>query len=216
MEVERNASLPFIGVELLNLAPRIKTKVYIKPTNMGLLLHYQSHMDNRYRCSLITTMLDQAYSISSDWLYFSQDCDRLETVFLKLKYLRKLFSLAFKQFIDSKVSDQQHSLPTETTTPIIQVIIPFKDQASANVGKKRFTDLSSKIKTTIQPMFISRKLNEDLKVQEVKPATVNQQCLVNKFQCNLCDAGYVGYTCSPLHEYVDGHKQNGHQFVNII
>ena len=30
--VERNASLPFIGVELLNLAPRIKTKVYVKPT----------------------------------------------------------------------------------------------------------------------------------------------------------------------------------------
>ena len=39
MEVERNASLPFIGVELLNLAPRIKTKVYVKPTNTGLLLH---------------------------------------------------------------------------------------------------------------------------------------------------------------------------------
>ena len=30
--------------------------------------------------------------------------------------------------------------------------------------------------------------------REVKPATVNQQCLVYKFQCNLCDAGYVGYT----------------------
>ena len=47
MEVERNASLPFIGVELLNLAPRIKTKVYVKPTNTGLLLYYQSHVDNR-------------------------------------------------------------------------------------------------------------------------------------------------------------------------
>ena len=33
IEVVRNASLPFIGVELLNLAPRIKTKVYVKPTN---------------------------------------------------------------------------------------------------------------------------------------------------------------------------------------
>ena len=36
MEVERNSSLPFIGVELLNLAPRIKTKVYVKPTHTGL------------------------------------------------------------------------------------------------------------------------------------------------------------------------------------
>ena len=35
MEIERNASLPFIGVELLNLASRIKTKVHVKPTNTG-------------------------------------------------------------------------------------------------------------------------------------------------------------------------------------
>ena len=89
----------------------------------------------------------------------------------------------------------------------MRVIIPFKDQVSANVVKKRLTDLSSKIKTTIQPVFISRKLNEDVKVREVKPATVNQQCVVYKFQCNLCDAGYVGYTRGHLHERVDGHKQ---------
>lgn len=52
-------------------------------------------------------------------------------------------------------------------------------------------------------MFISTKLNEDLKVREVKPVTVNQQCLDYKLQCNLCDAGYVGYTRGHLHESVD-------------
>ena len=59
----------------------------------------------------------------------------------------------------------------------------------------------------IQPAFISRKLNEDLKFREVKPAIFNQQCLVYQFQCNLCDAGYVGYTRGHLHERVDGYKQ---------
>ena len=38
MEVENDSSLPFVGVELLNLAPKIKTKVYIKATNTDLLL----------------------------------------------------------------------------------------------------------------------------------------------------------------------------------
>ena len=42
--------------------------------------------------------------------------------------------------------------------------IPFKDQTSAYVVKKRLTDLSSQIKTTIQSVFISGKLNKDLKV----------------------------------------------------
>ena len=59
MEVERNASLPFTGVELLNLAHGIMTKVYVKPTNTGVVLHYESHVDNQYKSSLITTMLDE-------------------------------------------------------------------------------------------------------------------------------------------------------------
>ena len=57
-------------------------------------------------------------------------------------------------------------------------------------------------------LFISRKLNKDLTVQEVKPATV--------FQCKLCDAGYIGYTRGHLHEHVDGHIKNRRQFANII
>ena len=164
-------------------------------------------MDNRCKRSLITTMLDRAYRISSDWSYFSQECDRLETVLLKLKYPRHLFNLAVKQFVDFKVADKQQIPSTETTPAPIRVVIPFKDQASANIVKKRLTDLSLKIKTTIQPVFISRKLNEDLKFRKVRPAIVNQQCLVYQFQCNLCDAGYVGYTRGHLHECVDGHKQ---------
>ena len=57
MEVETDASLPFIGVPLINCAPRTETNVYIKPTNSSLLLHYQSHVER----GLIVTMLDRAY-----------------------------------------------------------------------------------------------------------------------------------------------------------
>ena len=95
----------------------------------------------------------------------------------------------------------------DTTTHPIRVILPFKDQVSANVVKKRLTHLSSEIKTAFEHVLIGRKLNEDLKVREVKPTIVNQQCLVYKFQSNLCDAGYVGYTRGHLHERVNGHKQ---------
>ena len=216
MEVKRNASLPFIGVELLNLATRIKTKVYVKPTNTGLSLYYQSHVDIRYKRSLITTMLDHIVRLV---LLLTRMRMRLEIAFLKLKYPKHLFNLAVKKFVDSKVSDQQHIPSTDTTTPPIRVIIPFKDQVSANVVKKRLTDLSSKIRTTIQPVLVSRKLNEDLKVREVKPATVNQQCVVYKFQRNLRDAGYVGYICTlaatSTNALMDTNK-NRRQFVSII
>ena len=42
-----------------------------------------------------------------------------------------------------------------------RVILPFKDQ---NVVKGQLSRLSLKVRTAIQPVFVSPKLNEDLKV----------------------------------------------------
>lgn len=92
MEVEKDGMLPFLGTELLNLAPRVETKVYMKPTNTGLLLHYQSHVDNRYKLSLLTTMLDRVQRLSSSWAYFSEECDRLKKVFSRLNYPGRLIN----------------------------------------------------------------------------------------------------------------------------
>ena len=69
MEIKKDGILPFLGTQFLNRAPQIETKVYVKPTNTGLLVHYQSHVDNRYKQSLLTTMLDRAYRLSSSWPY---------------------------------------------------------------------------------------------------------------------------------------------------
>ena len=53
-------------------------------------------------------------------------------------------------------------------------------------------------------MFVSSKLEQQLKRHEFNLPIVNQKCLVYEFKCNLCDAGYVGYTRGHLHERVEG------------
>ena len=87
------------------------------------------------------------------------------------------------------------------------MFIPLKDQKSANYVKKQLKDLSLQGQTTFQPVFFSRKINQDLKVKEKKPQVVKQQRVVYRFQWNLYDAGYVGCTREHLHVRVDGHKQ---------
>ena len=90
---------------------------------------------------------------------------------------------------------------------VTRIVIPFKDQDSANIVKTQLKDLSIKLQTTIQPVFVSRKIGQDLQECENKPQLVNQQCVVYQFKCNLCDTGsYVGYTRGHLHVRVDGHK----------
>ena len=70
----------------------------------------------------------------------------------------------------------------------------------------RLNNLSSKLNVTVQPVFVSPKLEQQLKRHEIKPPIVNQQCIVYEFKCNLC-AGYVGYTRGHLHERVEGHTR---------
>ena len=53
--------------------------------------------------------------------------------------------------------------------------------------KKHLSDLSNKIDHDLQPVFSSRKLSDDLKVQEPKPPLINQQCVVYHFVCDLCE-----------------------------
>ena len=67
-------------------------------------------------------------------------------------------------------------------------------------------DLNQKISITIQPVFVSHNIERDLKLREVKPPVVNQQCLVYHFKCDLCDAGYVGFTHQHSHQRIEEHK----------
>ena len=117
-------------------------------------------------------------------------------LFSRLKYPDKLINSTITRFIAIKATEQPVPSPTENNSPEpVRVVLPFKDQASADILRTQLKDLSQKINTTIQPVFVSHKIERDLKLREVKPPVVNQQCLVYLFNCDLCDAGYVGFTC---------------------
>ena len=111
-----------------------------------------------------------------------------------------------RQFIESRVSEDSHTQVADKREAPIRIVLPFKDQKSANVVRKQLADLSRKINADISPVYTSRKIKDEIKVKEDKPPLVSQQCVVYSFQCSLCDAGYVGYTCRHLHQRIEEHK----------
>ena len=86
MELASDNKLPFIGIEVLKKGCKLETGVYRKPTNTGLLLHHKSHVDKRYKKSLLKTMLNRAFNLSSIWESFKCECDHLKVMFTNLKY----------------------------------------------------------------------------------------------------------------------------------
>ena len=47
-----------------------------------------------------------------------------------------------------------------------------------------------------------------IKVAEAKPPLMNQQCVVYKFRCDLCDADYFGCTRRHLFQRNEEHKRS--------
>ena len=57
-----------------------------------------------------------------------------------------------------------------------------------------YTDVSSLFPHLVKSVFQSKKISQVLSPKEKKPPIVNNQCVVYKCQCDLCDTDNVGYT----------------------
>ena len=86
------------------------------------------------------------------------------------------------------------------------LVLPFKDQRSADRVRRDIYSLGAKIDVNVKPIFTSKKLSQTPSVKENKPLIVNTQCVVYLFQCDLCDANYVGYTVRHLHQRIGEHR----------
>ena len=130
----------------------------------------------------------------------NEECAKLRSIFSRLDYPIGLVNSTINMFILSKPEKKIDDGNT------IRIVLPFKDQIAANAVRRHLRDLSRKICVTLQPIFVSKKLEQDLKPKEIKPSIVNRQCVVYKFACDLCDADYVGHTARHLHQRIAEHK----------
>ena len=203
MELPADNWIPFIGIEIIKNGKELETRVYRKPTNTGLLLHFQSHVDKRYETSVLKTLLHRAHALSSTTEAFHDECTRLRSIFSRLDYPVGLINSTIDMFIQNIATKPGKKTDDNNT---VRIVLPFKHQIAANAVRRQLRDLSRKICVTLQPIFVSRKLEQDLKPKEIKPSIVNRQWVVYKFACDLCDADYVGFTARHLHQRIAEHK----------
>ena len=152
-------------------------------------------------------MLNRGFELSSNWQFFHQECERLKEIFTRLHYPEPLVQNTIRSFVEMKATGSTRRLQQADETPV-RIPLPFKDQRSANKLREQLNDLSRKINTEVHPVFTSRKIKDDLKRKEPKPPIVNQQNVVYFFECDLCDADYVGSTSRHLHQRVEEHKRS--------
>ena len=121
-----------------------------------------------------------------------------------------LFDTKVKSFVQEQQQPQrQQQQPISVDDEkIVSFSVPFKDQNSCDDIKKHLNQLNKKIDSRIEPVSISRKLATQFGAKEKKHTIVSRQNVVYSFKCDLCKAGYVGYTCRHLYLRVEEHKSS--------
>ena len=117
--------------------------------------------------------------------------------------------------ISNSITSKQTRAPPRKSAPDLQsvrIVLPFKEQKSTYSVRKQLKDLGTLLNIDLCPVFISRKVGEDLKHKEIKHALINEQSVVYKFECGWCDASYVDYTRRHLYQRIDEHKRSGSIF----
>lgn len=105
-------------------------------------------------------MLHRTYALSSTAEAFNSECDKLRSIFSRLDYPRVLIDSIISNFLRN-ISEQVVEEKIESSCKI-RISLPFKDQGATNVVRRQFRDLSHTIGPTLQPVFVSRKLEQDL------------------------------------------------------
>jgi len=72
--------------------------------------------------------------------------------------------------------------------------------------KRQMRDLSSETRIDVQPIYASKKLEQGLKLNEIKPRIINEHSVVYCFKCDLCNSNYVGYTTRHLFQRIADHR----------
>ena len=145
------------------------------------------------------------HSSFSNSFIFAEECDNLKVNFLKLKYPERFINSTRTGFIESQNQEQVRDV--QASAPV-RIILPFKDQKSADTVRRQLSDLGKKINSDLRPVFTSKKIADEIKVAEAKPPLINQQCVVYEFRCDLCDADYVGYTHRHLFQRIEEQKHS--------
>ena len=73
-----NNKLPFLDVYIENLNNSLKTTVYRKATNTGTCLNFYSQCCDRYKQSVITSYLNRAYKITTNWQDFHIEINHIK------------------------------------------------------------------------------------------------------------------------------------------
>jgi len=218
-ELEKSKQLPFLDSLISIKNNKLQSSVYVKPTNFGDCINYNSICPDRYKTGVIKTLLHRGYHISSSWELFTTEIDRIKQLLTNNNFPMNIIDKTVQEFVN-----KLHS--TELPIAAEKIKLYYESQMCSNykIEEKQLRHIiSNNIKPSVDDAVISleifykNKKLRNLLIRNKPPKTNNdiseRHGVVYRYTCNKegCNASqtYIGYTACTISERFKMHAVTG-------
>ena len=205
IEFENQRKLSFLDILIERSDDGFITSVFRKKTFTGLGSSYFSFTPLIYKISAIKTLIYRAYHISSSYINFHNEVEKLKSFFVNNGYPSTLFQKITKDFL-SKIYSNESKLNFDIPKLPLYFKFPYFGIQSDKL-KIELIKIIEKHFPFIDPKIIlvnNYKIGNFFKVKDLLP----KDCIsyvVYKYCCPLCGGSYIGSTTKSLRCRVSQH-----------
>ena len=219
-EIEINKKIAFLDVLIDRNDSNYNTSVFVKPTNSGECLSYDSLCPDRYKSGLIKCLLFRAFKICSSWLSFHAEVERIKPLLTNNNFPMKYIDKNIELFLNKYVLSQNKETASKNIIPFY-----FHNQMTANykqdenklikIVKEHVEPCDENSRTNLTIFYRARKLGQLFirnKLYSGKIDIAERHHVVYQYTCprDGCNStqSYIGYTTSSVANRFKMHTQN--------
>ena len=196
----------------------MKHPVFVKATNTGECINYNSIAPERYKTGVIKTMLNRAYKICSSYESLHLEINRLKQLFTNNNFPMKLIDKEVDKFLSKKLCPNPPTTPATSPEPIA---LYYRNQMTSTY-KQEELNLKRLIETHVKPtderkiklmIYYKNKKLRNMFIRNNPDYDSTDHHVVYQYECpsGECQPSktYIGYTTTTLKQRLTTHAQNG-------
>lgn len=215
-EIEMDKKLVFLDALLRRHENSISSSVYIKSTNNGDCLDFNSICPHRYKTGVVKTLLHRAYQVSSSWESFTEEVERLKQMFTNNNFPMKIIESIVNDYVRKKIEKedcvQKQQINLYFQGQMVQNY-EVEEKQLKNIVKKYVRPTSEDKELNICIYYKNRKLKNLVMKNKLHKTTENFSVVYkykcDREECNSSNISYIGYTEATLTERMRNHGQKG-------
>ena len=218
LEKENHNVLPFLDIKIEKAGLGIRTSIYKKITDTGLLTNFTSYVCFKYKICLGKTLIDRIFKINNTWNGFHDDISKMEETLQKNNFPSKIISRNIKRALDKKLDpkcDEKRSIEENVQYFKLPFIGTFSKIAESKI--KTIVNKYCKPGTVVKLAFTSTKISSYFSPKDKMLSNLVSN-VVYRFSCSGCTSTYVGFTTCHLTKRIHEHlstDSSSHVFKHV-